>query len=1293
MKLKGFNIVLICLIFLSPYFLMATNTINTSLYVLSVNDGLSQQDVEACTQDKYGFLWFCTYDGLNRFDGLNFKVFRHNPADHNSITSNRLISLCSNDSILWIGTEYNSIIKYNMNNDIFTDVRKIKYSDVNLKKINNISVGYDNNIIIASSSGLFLMDDDCEIHQIDTCSVNNVLTCKDKLYLCTDDGLKIYVKSGEDYLFNNHILKNKEVNQLKLMSDGQKMMVCASNELLVIDIDCNILQSIEFENKVVDVIEWVDNNILILTTRELYLYDNKDKYKFENNFFSNNLLKKIFLDRENNVWILSGNKGIAKMSENSAVFNKLIINNSELFVKSYLKTNDCYHFVGTKENGLFIISKNREQINLLKKEFVTKIFEDTFGKIWICSNGIFYKYDTFLHSLERLDKIPNFPKGYSYHGMDIVEDSLKNLWIAQNSGLLRITRLHNGDYLYKMFPYNEVKQFVDFPITSLVFDNKRNCFWAATQGRGLYKFFILNGQIYSRNYCKANTSSLSSDLIWCLKLDNNTLYVGTDIGLNKLNCKDVLEKYDMEVLSTPKIMAINISRDSTLWLNTSQGLLSYNYNKNAISHYDYINGLLSNTFSEASFLLNDTLYVGNIYGVNYFNTLKIKKNVVPPLIAIDDIKIMGESIEKNDLKNNTLVLKYNRNSILIDVKAIHFENPFTNYISYYLKGNDDLWTTTLNNQIIYNNIPIGNYSLLIKASNSDGVWSDVYSFHIKILPPFWRTWWAYTIYFVLLVLILYVTKVRYEQKRKRILAFHLERLKYKSDVEIAEHKIRFHTDLMHEIRTPLTLIAGPLYEMYTSIRNDKELKSKLTVINKNVSYLLRCVNDTLDLQKIVDGEYKLKVNYYNVDTTIQNVIGLFTLALKHKNININIINEVSDSEQTIYDNDIISNILINIVNNAVKHTPVNGEIIIHSYINNDNLIVNVDDSGKGIDVNEIDNIFNRYFQSRKNKVKGTGLGLALAKQLIEIHKGEIKATNLINGGASFSIRFPIAPYSYSETEICNNIDLSLYNDFHIFDDDSLLEMLTEKNISNIKILIVDENVDFLNYVSDIFSKYYSVIAKNDINEGFDYAMKNLPDIIITDIRLGNSNLDGIELIKKIKSYNETKHIPIIVLSSYSSQEDIINGLVNGADDYIIKPCYPDILLLKVKNILRNSKKVIFAENNISSDSNKDYFLKTVKDLILNEMTNPNFSIDYICNILHISRMQMHRKMLNYTGESTSNFIRNIRFNEAYRLLSETEMNVSEVMYNIGLTNLSSFTVTFFKKFNVLPSDVKRYKCD
>ena len=1292
-------------------FSQANNVINTNLYFLTVNNGLSQQDVEACVQDKHGFLWFATYDGLNRFDGLNFKVYRHNPLDSNSISYNRITNLCTMDSLIWIGTENHSIIKYNLNNNRFENVTSLIGSyESKHSKINTISEILNKQILIATSTGLYIYNTGNGLTEIiDTCNVNSVVVFKNRIYSCTNNGINIYCLNQQGkYEIISRIFEGNVINQIKISYDEERILVCTDSKLCFLNMDGSVDSSVDFDNKVLDVIEWMDDNLIVLTTRKMYLINSNGKYRLNNDFFKNNLLKRIFKDRENNIWILSGNKGIAKMSENSIVFNKLSIDDSDIFVKSFLKTRAGTCFIGTKDNGLYVIKNNKTK-NLLKTQFVSNLFEDNRNIVWIFSNNIIYQYDDSKEILQPLRRAKGYPKEYSDKGMAVTQDRLNNLWIVQNNGFLKVScsdsfsKTMNYEFIeYSSFLKNELS---DCIITSFIFDEKKNCFWLGTQGKGLYKIRIDDNIILEGNISTINIPTIKSNLIWSLALDwNNNVWIGTDIGLYKMesfekadSLKYRIYPFKNELLSTKKIMAISISNDSTLWLNTSQGLLSYKPSNKSISHYDHLNGLLSNTFTEASFIKNDTLYVGNINGVNFFNTTMVKKNTVPPLIAVDDIKIMGESIKKNDTffsnSNKKLSLEYNKNSITIDVKAIHFENSKSNHISYYLKGNDKIWTTTNNNQIIYNNLSIGKYTLLIKASNSDGIWSDNYSLEIYVKPPFWKTWWAYSLYVILLFSILYLLKKRYDFKRKRMVELQIERIKHKSEVEIAEHKIRFHTDLMQEIRTPLTLISSYLYEIYNSIQENNNVKSKIHTVNKNISYLLRCVNETLDLQRIVDGEYKLRVKYNNISNTIRSVIDLFDLVIKDKCINVNIINEVNDSEQTVYDNNVISNILFNIINNSMLNCVNNGDLIIHCYLNNDNLNINVDNNGEGIDACEVENIFNKYFQSRNGQIRETRLGLVLAKQLIELHKGNIRVANIQNGGVSLSIKFPIILDKYNEDEFSPDIDDVKFNNFQFIDSaDTSIELYSENpKMENITILIIDEDIELSNYVSSIFDKFYSVVVKNDAEKGFEYAINNIPDIIITDINFGKSqDYDGVNIIKKIRNNNIIENVPVIVLSSNSNQENIIVALMAGANDYIVRPCYQEVLLIKVRNIL-NSRSINIGSGNNEKHSLGDKFLTEIKELILREMTNPEFSIDFICDYLHISRMQLHRKMLSYTGESTSNFIRNIRFSEAYKLLTETDMNVSEVMFAIGLSNLSSFTVTFYKKFNILPSEVKKKK--
>ncbi|MEM9679806.1 MAG: ATP-binding protein, partial [Bacteroidota bacterium] len=751
-------------------------------------------------------------------------------------------------------------------------------------------------------------------------------------------------------------------------------------------------------------------------------------------------------------------------------------------------------------------------------------------------------------------------------------------------------------------------------------------------------------------HAKGDTTSLSHNYILDIHEGvNEQLWIGTfSGGLNKIDLSSDLDKIvfdrfmEKDGLPNNAVKSIEEDIEGNLWLATNRGLTKFDHRKKTFQNHTINDGLQANEFLEIASTqrANGALLFGGVNGFNAFYPLEIVSKTLPPEIVFTKLMVNNELIHPNQAYHDQIILKqsintaeeitlkYKQRDFSIEFAALHYSAPSENKYAYKLEGYHDHWVEVNSDKrdATFTNLPFGNYKLLVKASNSDNVWAETpIQLNIKIQPPIWRTWYAYLSYALFFGLSLWLfrryTVISIKEKHQLTLE-HLEREKLE---ELNQMKLRFFTNISHELRTPLTLIITPLehiLEKGKSIPVDK-IQQHYHYMYKNAKYLLRLVNQLLDFRKLDEGSLSLSVSRSDIVDFVQQLTEPFQFMANKKEITFNFISQVEQID-TYFDPDVIEKVVYNLLSNAFKFTPSGGQVALEvtektgriKTYEGQYLEIEVRDSGHGISRSKLSKVFERFYKetSKEENKDGAGIGLAFTKSLVDLHHGIIKAHSKKGVGSNFIVQLPIEKKAYLKSEV----DQSKVNRFKFSSDpleylvvDTLSEApntqpdhaLEQRQEEFPLLLFVDDNRDIRKFIKEGFQNDFRIIEAENGEQAYEMAKSSLPDIIVSDVIMPIK--DGIELCEDIKTNPLTSHIPVVLLTAKSANEDQLAGLRTGADAYVIKPFKLDILRTQLLNIYlqrermktRFRQEIIIEPEDVTVTSADEEFLKKAVSII------------------------------------------------------------------------------------------------
>ncbi|QOD60956.1 response regulator [Polaribacter haliotis] len=1313
---------------------------------LSTLEGLSQSSVIAIEQDSFGQIWFGTRDGLNKFDGNSFTIYR-NTSDATSISNNDILSILEDsDGFIWVGT-YNGLNKYNPKTDSFK--RYFHNNDGNSLSNNTIwtiTEMQNGEIWFGTSNGLSIYnkakDSFTNVYPIlnDEKSIagNHILSIleakNNTIWIGTKSGLSklISSKNGE-FIFENY--GDYQIQDLAENEKGEILIASKNNGVLFLNSTINKIENYlsEENSKLVfkDVRNLVFDNkgaLWIGTYQGLNVLDKNNKLsvlknkEYDSKSLSKNTIKSIFKDKKGSIWIGAYYGGINLWDDSNVNFTNFSQNNRNEKL-SYNVISSIQHyknllFFGTEGGGITIYNKEDNSTKFINQKEYTALSNNNIKSLLVVDKHLF---------------IGTLDSGIAVY--DIENNRFKNDYIS--TGILG---------KLKSLGVYAIEKGVD------------NSIWIGTFGEGVFNYNLNSKKFASFKNDVKNNTSLSNNLVRTITVDSeNNTWIGTQRGLNKIDKSQEITRYfyNNEVQSGDDITSIfedisntiwvgtkskglfklinnsfvnvplkvengfvttihSILQDDkkNLWISSNEGILKYNIDAQTSVVYNQKDGVISNEFNDNTSLKigASQFYFGGPNGVTSFNTNSFMVNNYSPQVLITDFKIKQNNTNKKEtvLEETTLftediLLSHSQGNFTIQFAIPNFINSNNNTYKYRLKGLEEEWTTTSNNIASYTIQNSGNYTFEVKGANNDGIWNEKpTTISIKVKPAPWRSWWAFLLYAIIIATALYFLISGQQSKT---------RLKHKLDLELLENekieeankaKLEFFTNISHEFRTPLTLILGPLNQILQDYKGSSKMYKKLLVVENSGKHLLQLINRLMDFRKLEKNLYQLESAEGNIVKFLQEIFLSFTEYANDGDYEYTF-HTTDDEILVYYDRYKLERVFYNLISNAFRYTPKNGKISIRIKKEENDVIISVEDNGIGISKENQSKIFERFFEIKnksaehKNYNKGTGIGLSIAKNIVKLHKGEIAVeSNKNEKGSVFSVALALGRAHLSDDEIIKDFkfsdDVSQYviepNKPIIFEDE-LTDAINDKDKPTI--LLVEDSKPLRKFMKSILKETYNILEAENGKIALKMAQKYLPNLIVSDVIM--PVMVGTELCTEIKNNIKTSHIPVILLTSRSSLIYKLEGLESGADDYISKPFDVNEFQIRIKNLLQTSnrlKEKYAGENDlnpseviISSLDEKLY--KKALEIVENNISNESFDIPFFCSELGVSRTMLFIKIKAWTNFTPNDFIQHFRMKRAAQLLEQGKINISEVSYKVGFKNPKYFSKCFLKKYGETPT--------
>jgi signal transduction histidine kinase/DNA-binding response OmpR family regulator/ligand-binding sensor domain-containing protein len=1038
-------------------------------------------------------------------------------------------------------------------------------------------------------------------------------------------------------------------------------------------------------------------------------------------------ISSVTTDRSGTLWLGNWYQGIYKLDPHAKKFSAFSIRKNKTDILEGKRILAVYEdkageiWIGGELGGLYRYNRKTGKTSFYEikdgnfeswlENYIWDIFQDSKGNFWIGTQAGLCSFNPKTGSFKHIQQPLDINLGLGTTAK-IHEDASGKLWLVTRNGLLVHFKpdTYETEFYPLNYPVNYSQESPNRSYPDLIEDPRGFLWigWVFDQGKGgVLKFDLGKKELsFIKQLEKFNISSLCIDdgILWCATNGQGLIRYDT-----KANTKSFIGIADGLLSNT--IQGLEQDTSGNLWLSIPSGLTRYNPKKGTFSHYYKEDGFFTNefTYSAHSKSRNGEMIFGSLHGVVTFHPDSIKNSKYVPLLVLTDLKIHNESVgvggnsplRKHISVSDEVVLAHHQNDITITFASMDFNHPERIKYSFYLENFEKDWRKPgLERTAYYTNLDPGEYVFKVKGTNSDGIWNEAgSSVKIIILPPWWATWWAYTAYIVLIIATLYLLR-RYELHRQQLKnELALEHEQTEKLQEIDRMKSRFFANISHEFRTPLTLILGPS-ERILKKTSENDTKKQAGSIKQNASRLLGLINQLLDLSKLEAGELKLRASVGNIVSFIKGVTLSFESIAERKDITL-IVNTTNEEIEMYFDKDKMVKILSNLLSNAFKYTAEGGEIVVsinETYTNS--VTIRVKDTGIGIPKEEIPKLFDRFYQvdsSQTREHEGTGIGLAHTKELVELHHGTFSVDSKINEWTEFTIELSLGRDHLIDDEIAEPSEMM--EEETIIDEEKNLFTTTrvQTEVSNnfvddkTQILVVEDNEDVRKYIVDSLSEEHQIAEAENGVEGKRIAEELNPDLIISDIMM--PKMDGNELTRLLKNNESTSHIPIILLTAKSEQESKIEGLETGADDYLTKPFDTRELLVRIKNLIEQRKKlqekfrreITVNPKDITVTSIDEQLLQRAINAVENNISDPDFDTTKMAREVGVSRMLLHTKIKALTGQSTGEFIRTLRLKRAAQLLQQGSGNVTQVAYDVGFQNLSYFAKTFRKQFGKSPS--------
>ena len=1319
---------------------------------ISINEGLSQSTVFSIDQDKRGNMWFATYDGVNKYDGYAFTVYQHNEDDPNSIANDisRIVKTDSQGRV-WIGTR-DGLSRYDEEKDIFQNF----FYEKNGKhlQVNGIEEISPEQLLISTPEGLIMFDikeskfrDDSFSTAMHKTIASTLYRQDDQIYIGTStDGLYTYSITQKTFEKVIPILGTKQIQAILQQSPTRIWVATEGAGLFLINpktkeiknylhspsnpksISSNYIRSLAMDSQ---------NRLWIGTFNDLNIYhegtDSFASYSsnpVENGSLSQRSVRSIFMDSQGGMWLGTYFGGLNyyhpirnrfKNIRNIPYKNSL----SDNVVSCIVEDKDKNLWIGTNDGGLNLynpITQRFTSYTLQEDESARGIGSNNIKAVYVDEKKSLVYIGTHAGGLSILHRNSGQVENFNQRNSQLVNENVYailpdgegNLWLGTLSALVRFNPEQRS--FTTIEKEKDGTPVVSKQITTLFRDSHKRLWIGGEEGLSVFKQEGLDIQKASI-LPVSNVTKLFTNCIY--EASNGVIWVGTREGFYCFNEKDKQIKRYNTTNGLPNNVVYGILEDSfgRLWLSTNRGISCFNPETEKFRNFTESDGLQSNQFNTASYCRTSVgqMYFGGINGITTFRPELLLDNPYTPPVVITKLQLFNKVVRpddetgiltKNISETKSITLKSWQTAFSIEFVVSNYISGQHNTFAYKLEGYDKEWYYLTDSRTVsYSNLPQGTYQFLVKAANSDGKWNPIpTALEIIVLPIWYKTWWALLIFFATFAG--FITFVfRFFWMRKSMEAqLEIERRDKEHQEEINQMKMRFFINISHELRTPLTLILTPLQEIINKI-SDRWTRNQLEYIQRNANRLLHLVNQLMDYRRAELGVFELKAKKGNAHQLIQDNFLFYDKLARHKKITYTLHSELEDKE-VLFDANYLELIVNNLLSNAFKYTESGQSITVTLKEENGWLLLQVSDTGIGIPINKQGKIFERFYQIESEHV-GSGIGLSLVQRLIELHHGRIELDSEENKGSTFSVYLPQDLSVYKPSELASNNEQNEEEQVYSTNSKAMYFIDTEK-VENESvesgdkkrgtILIVEDNNEIRRYQNNGLADLFNTLEAGNGEEALEKLKDNEVDVIVTDVMM--PVMDGIKLCKNVKQNIRTCHIPVIILSAKTDIKDQMEGLQMGADDYIPKPFSLAILTTKIQNMMRTRRRMLdkYAKSlevepeKITFNAMDEALLKRAMAIVEKNMDNIEFSTDEFAREMNMSRSNLHLKLKAITGESTIDFIRKIRFNEAAKLLKDGRYTVAEVSTMVGFNTPSYFATSFKKYFGCLPTEyIKKSK--
>lgn len=1311
---------------------------------LEVSDGLSNNSVNTICKDRDGFMWFGTTTGLNRYDGYTFKIYQHAENDPGSLPDNYITDIVEMpDGRFWVNTGRGYVL-FDKEQDCFiTDVTGFMKNLESGGVPEQVFVDREGNTCLSvAGEGCYRYKEGGKrlffsyvehslpehgVTQIAECSDGLLLIYNTGLLVCLDratlaikwqsDEIKKYIPAGKTIEFSLFVDRDNCIWAYSLMGIwaydcGTKSWrtdltaIWSSRPDVIIhavaqDIEGRIWVGKDYDG--IDVLEKETGKVTSLVAHD----DNGRS-------LPHNTIYDLYADRDGIMWVGTYKKGVSYYSESIFKFNMYEWGD----ITCIEQADENRLWLGTNDHGILLWNRSTGKAEPFWRDAegqlpnpVVSMLKSKDGKLWVGTfNGGLYCMNG--------SQIRSYKEGVgnalaSNNVWALVEDDKGRIWIASLGGGLQCLEPVSGTFETYT---SSSSALLENNVTSLCWvDNNTLFFGTANQGVGMMD---MRTREIKKIQGQSGNVKLSNDAVNHVYKDSRGLvWIATREGLNVYDTRRHVF-LDLSPVAEAKgnfIAAITEDQERNMWVSTSRKVIrvtvasdgkgSYLFDSRAYNSED---GLQNCDFNQRSIktLHNGIIAIGGLYGVNVFAPDHIRYNKMLPNVMFTGLSLFDEAVkvgqsyggrvliekELNDVEN--VEFDYKQNIFSVSFASDNYNLPEKTQYMYKLEGfNNDWLTLPLGvHNVTFTNLAPGKYVLRVKAINSDGyVGIKEATLGIVVNPPFWMSWWAYLLYAVGLVIVLFLARYRMLKRERE--KFHLQQIENEvaKNEEINNMKFRFFTNVSHELRTPLTLIISPLEGMLKETTDELQ-STRLQLMYRNAQRLLHLVNQLLDFRKGEMSTHQLSLSEGDIISYVHSVCNSFLLMADKKHIQFSFFSGI-DTFSMAFDADKVGKIVMNLLSNAFKFTPEGGRVTVmieHVAGTPDILEIKIADTGIGISDVDKEHIFERFYQAGHKGVEettGNGIGLSLVRDFVTLHEGEVKVFDNIGMGSVFVIQFPVK-HVETQVQLPEETGMPAGDEEDKEMKEEAREETERKNFP--LLLIVDDNEDFRIFMRYSLELQYRVKLAVNGKEAWEMMQEELPDLVISDVMM--PQMDGNELCRLIKQDKRTAHIPVILLTARQNTEAKLEGLQTGADDYVTKPFNMTILVLRIRKLIELSRyhrvtqgMIDPAPSEIVITSLDEKLIEKAIKYVEDNMSRTELSVEELSRELGMSRVHLYKKLLQITGKTPIEFIRVIRLKRAAQLLRESQLHVSEVAFEVGFNNPKYFSRYFKDEFGVLPS--------